>query len=310
MAVDRVIVDDIEYEVAPLEPPRSEKPDSAYYAITRQVAEAWLKHNKANRTLRETASDAQSRDMLNHDWDVNGETIIFSRPVREGEVEYIHGGEVEHVTAGRVLLNDGQHRLEACASGGGTFITLVAFGVSPDSRRSIDSGIARKMHDVLKIDGVKNSPIVASLLRRMVMWDAGDRRFNGSKKKVTKAECARYLAKDPHGIQRAAEMGAWVRQMYKFVAPTVVAQAYYLTYAIAPEEAPWFFTRLRDGSDLSEGHPILALRTRFQNDYYNKKAPYPNHQLAIVLNAWNAHRDGRTLSQILQPREAATPTPK
>lgn len=292
MAVLMMTVDGIDYEVAPKDPPRSDRPASDWWAITPDVAASWLKSNQRNRSLRGRAADAQGRDMSTQDWDVNGESIILSRPLL--------AGEVEDVPAGTVLLNDGQHRLEACASSGATFVSLVAYGVSPDTQRTVDSGIVRTMTDVLNMDGETFSPVLSSLLRRQLMWDTGERRFNGNALKVTKAECLRYLEKDPHGFRQAAQMGTWVRTGFRFIPPSVAAQGYYLTHAISPDQAPWFFARVHDGAELPVRHPVLALRNRFQNDRLNKKAAPAHQQLGYVIRAWNAYREDRTLTSIIQ----------
>lgn len=302
MVVHKVLVDGVEYALATMEPPVSDRPASEWLAITPAVAASWLRFNQGNRKLRVQAADSQSRDMRGGKWAINGETIILSRPVREGEVEGI--------PKGTVLVNDGQHRLDACAQGRTPFVTLVAYGVDPATRISVDSGIARTVNDVLKMENKANAPILGSMIRRMLMWERGDRRFYGSKTKVTKAEVLEYLAKDEEALLRAAEVASWVRNQFKFCPPSVVAQAYYMTCKLDPEGAPWFFARFKDGAELPAGHPILALRTRFQNDNFNKKAAYPHQQLGCIFRAWNAYREGRDLAQIVQTVEDKVLDPK
>lgn len=311
MSVIHVEVDGVEYEIAPVAPLRAERPRSDFYAVTREVAASWLRGNHHNRTLRESAFQAQGRDMTTQDWDVNGETIILSRPLKEGEME--------DIPAGTVVVLDGQHRLEACEASGAVFVTNVAWGVDPATRRSIDSGAARTMRDVLGMDGEKYSGIMATLLRRQVMWNKGLRRFTGGSNLVTKAEMSKLLNSDPHEFRLASERAYWVTARpdgFHFCPSSAAAQGIYLTRQISVEESNDFFARFRDGEGLVNGNPIKAARQRFMNDIQTggeasrKRRVAPHQPLAYIVSAWNAHRSGDELMRILAPREAGVPDPK
>lgn len=301
MSIDIVLVGGREYRVAPLDPPKASHPDTGFFAITPAVAERWLQRNRSNRNLRKIALDRQARDIATGRWDINGETIKISRPLLMGEVPDIPVGDV--------LFMDGQHRLEACIESGTPFVTAVVWGLEPESRLTVDDGSARKMGDVLTMEGKSYGTVVATLLRRQMMWNLGDRRFNGPYK-PTKAEMMAFLKTDEHAFMLAAKEAWWVREKLRTIGPTVVAQAYYLTNKVSHEEAPWFFARLRDGADLSVGHPVLTLRERLAKDRYDKKVAIPHQQLAYVIRAWNAYRTGVDLKAINQPPDAPTPDPK
>lgn len=300
MSIDVVKVGNREYRVAPIEPPQSPHPDSAYLAITPAVAARWLAFNRSNRSVRKRATARQSRDIATGNWDINGETIKLSRPL-------LHG-EVPDIPVGGVLFMDGQHRLESCVESGVPFVTLVAWGLEPEARLTVDDGAARKMGDVLRMEGLQHNTILATVLRRQMMWNGGDRSFRG-KFAPTKAEMLAFLRTDEHAFLRAVQQASHVRERFKVVGPTVVAQAYYLCSQVGPADVPWFFERVRDGANLDIDHPVLVLRERLAREKSEKKIAQPHQQLAYFIRAWNAHRKNTSLRSIVQPPDAPTPDP-
>ena len=310
MATLLVTINGVDYEPAPEQPMRSQTPQSGFFAITASAASTWLRGNHNNRSLSEEASAAQGRDMSTTDWDVNGETLILSRPLREGEME--------GVPAGTVAVLDGQHRLEACARSGKTFVSNVSWGIDPAARRSIDSGRGRSIRDVLGMDGEKYVGAMGTLLRRQALWNEGQRKFTGGRKAVTNAEMLHLLNSDPHAFRRAVQLATHVtgRPDGFHLAPTVaVAQGIYLTRQVDLDVSVWFFERLRDGVGLEAGSPLLAVRKRFQNDATNAggngRRRVATHQpLGYLIVAWNAHRTGEEMTKIQFPPEKSIPDPK
>lgn len=291
-----------EYLFAPLEVPASDTPAAEYFAITPAVAAEWLKWNRSNRTLRTTNVGSHAADMSGGNWSINGETIKLSRPLRSGEIE--------DMPEGRVLFLDGQHRFEACVSSGEPFVSLVAYGLEPDSRDTMDTGRARSMGDVLKMHGETLSPMLGSVLRRVWMWDNGDRRFSGSRK-PTHAELLALFRTDPQGFRSAVDKGYWVRLKYRDLPPSVVGTAWYILNRVSREDAPWFFSALKTGVGLNEeNHPILTLRNRLARDRTDKKPSIAYHQLAMIIRTWNFYRSDQLMSRMDQTLNDATPDPQ
>lgn len=301
MATTKVAVDGVEYPVATLKMPRSDTPKSEMLIITPAVAKAWLKWNRSNRNLRTNVRDSHAADMDRGDWGINGESIKISRPLR--------AGEIEDMPEGSVLFLDGQHRFEACVKSGKPFPTLVVYGLDPASRRTMDTGLIRRMGDVLKMEGETFSPILASTLRRVCLWDRGNRKFSGPDK-PTHAELLKLFESDPQGFRCAADKGYWVRKTYRDLPPAVISTAYYLLNRISPEQAPWFFASLKTGADLSENHPILTLRNRLARERAERRPSIAGHQLAMIIRAWNAYRNDELLKRMDQGPDASTPDPK
>lgn len=301
MSIKQVKVNGKAYELADPEPPNNEHPHSEWLAITPETAENWLRVNKSNRTLRRRASQAQLRDMQAGHWQINGESIKFSRPLLKGEID--------DLPEDYVLLLDGQHRLEACVNSRVPFVSLIVSGLEPEARHTMDTGISRTMSDVLKLDGKTNGTVVASVLRRIFMWRNGDYKFTGASR-PTHAEMIELYEQDPHGFSRAGEIGYWVRTLFPDTAPAVVGTAYYLCNEIDDQQAPWFFARLRDGADLTAGHPVLALRARLQRERADKRHANPQHQLALILRAWNHYRSDTSITRLQQAPDDPMPMPK
>jgi hypothetical protein len=299
MSIESVTVDGVEYPMAPLEMPVSNKPESEWMAITPRVAEAWLRANKSNRHLRVRQAAAQARDMVSGNWHINGETVKLSRPLRKYEVE--------DLPEGYVLFLDGQHRFEACIDSGQPFVTLVVWGLAPESRNTMDSGVSRAMHDVLKMNGESNTTTVSSVLRRVYLWKRGDQR---AKEKTTHSELLEFLSENRDAILRAAEKAVYVRAGFPHMAQSVLGTAYFLCYEISPQEALDFFERLRDGAGLEAGSPILTLRNRIVRDQRNQVKNGVDRQLALTIKAWNFYRAGSVIEKLQIGTDEAMPTPK
>jgi hypothetical protein len=159
------------------------------------------------------------------------------------------------------------------------------------------------------MEGEYFSPVLASTLRRVWMYDQGDRRFSGGRK-PTHAELLRLFESDPKGFRKAAEMGYWVRTTYKELPPSVVSTAYYILARVAPGDVPWFFSSLKTGAELTENHPVLTLRNRLARERAEKRPSIAYHQIAMIFRAWNAYRSDEVLTRMDQGLNDPTPEPQ
>lgn len=300
MSVARALVDGVEYKVAPLDPPASDTPAAEYWVITPEVARSWQRYNKNNRNLRRRAAGDISRDVLRGSYDVNGETLKISRPLKEGEEE--------EVPAGRVLFFDGQHRLDAVVRTGKPIVTLVAYGLAPSARKTVDAGVVRTNADVLRMGGESNAPVLASVVRLAYLWEAGDRKFSGNFR-PTRAECEIIL--DRHGslLRRSAEKAAYLRGKFKALPQSVTAVAFFILCQKDEAMAVEFFERLRDGAGLDADHPILTLRNQLINEKVEKRFTPRHQQLGYIIRAWNAWREDRSLKRMTHSAEEEVPEP-
>lgn len=270
-----------EYEIAPIEPLRSDVPASGIFVITPAVAESWNGYNRHNRNKRETGSRDYGADMKNEDFELNGETIKLSRPLLKGENP--------KVPEGHIVIIDGQHRLDACIKSGKPFVTFVAYGLPPEVIHTVDSGIKRQFKDSLSLSNEKDTALLGSTVRQARAWEMGDQRF-GSKSRMTKPQGRKFLADHPE-LRRSVEVAQQTRHDNPDVRPTVTAVAHWLFMKAEPELAPEFFARVGDGANLDRNHPIMQLRRRLTKDVRSQKVEgrSPDWRImAYYIRTWNA----------------------
>lgn len=148
--------------------------------VTPDLAKSWLELNTKNRKL-DRRNVAHLRDaIVQGEWYMNGEAIIFS-------------------DAGRLL--NGQHRLWAIVMSGVGVDVLVVRGVNAESFRTLDSGRVRRAGEVLAMDGEKNSNKIAAAVQALLAFvDAEGRLYGGScgnGRKATPSACQRILDRHP-----------------------------------------------------------------------------------------------------------------
>jgi hypothetical protein len=188
-------------------------------------------------------------------------------------------------------------------------------GVAPEVQDTIDTGIKRKLSDQLAISNEKNAIILASVTRWSLRWlhgiragTAGTATFN-----PTQAEMLAYLAATPW-LRDAADFAMKARNSFKSVRASAYAMAWMLFNGINPIAARVFLERVLDGADLPSGHPALAFRARIWNAVESGERLTEQEQLALMIMAWNAFRDERSISRLQLPKGKLTqknfPEPK
>lgn len=246
--------------------------------ITPDLAAQWLEANYRNRPLRERGSDAYGRDAEGGKWVLTGDTIKFD-------------------WFGRLV--DGQHRLTAVVKSGRSIESLVVWGVDPEARKFTDTGMARLFRDVLLMDGVEHSDILAPAVRRVALWNNGER-VDFKRDKVTPAEHEETLEKHPeliHCVQFAASLTLnGIR-----VSRSLLAFMYWVLLHANPEEAEEFMTRVGTGANLPDGDPILRLRT-WVSEYGRRDRRFDIEFVWKAAVTWNAWMEGRTLKKVQLPR--------
>lgn len=267
MSIASVVVDGVEYEVAPMEPEKHDRPSPAFpMAVTPQIARSWLRYNYRNRNQRATGKRDYATDMVSGNYDINGTTVTFSRPLKEGEDE--------NVPVGSVMLIDGQHRLQACIDAGVPFVVYVAYGIKPEARRTVDTGIKRSFHDVLFMDGEEHAVQLASVVKRAYFWDQGDKHLRMREESFTHQQGQEFLAHHPE-LRRSTEVTVQGKDMFKNTAGialrgSVAGLAHWLFMKADETQAPEFFARVFDGDGLKLDHPISILRRRLVKDKTQK----------------------------------------
>src|SRR5580693_6580639 len=122
-----------------------------------QAATLLEKTNLRNRKLSEKSWQKIQKALLNNEWKLNGETIVWDW---------------------NGVLQNGQHRLWACAESGVDMTTLIVWGVDPAAFPTYDIGKLRRAADVLGIKGHANGNSLAAAIRIAVIYDQGSNVLN------------------------------------------------------------------------------------------------------------------------------------
>ena len=107
------------------------------------MARVYLNTSVGNRVIKQDILRGLVSYLKNDQFKVNGETIVFDS---EGS------------------LMDGHHRLEAVAASGVPAIFIVVRGVERSTWTTMDSGTARSLGDVFRIEGIPNYNSVSSVV--------------------------------------------------------------------------------------------------------------------------------------------------
>lgn len=296
MSIEKVTVDGQEYPIAPQEPESWNYPSPAYpLAITPLVARSWLRYNFRNRNQREAGKRDYSTDMKDGSFALNGATVTWTRPHEEGEDE--------QVPTGAVTLLDGQHRLESCIASGKPFVTYVAYGLNPRVRHTIDTGIKRTYSDVLHLRGVTHSTVLASVIKRAILWESGNKHLIAKNKSTTHSMLDDFFEAHPE-LHRSSQIASQVHSDFMHstghpLRQSVTGLAHWLFMAVDLTKAPEFFARVGDGAEMAKDDPIMLLRRRVVRDLTIAKQGrgetrktiqvVPDwQQLCYYIRAWNA----------------------
>lgn len=240
--------------------------------ITPNLARQWLGFNTHNRKLRQRVVAAYAADMRAGDWQWNGESIKFA--------------------ADGTLL-DGQHRLAAIAEAEATVKMLTVRGLPNHTQDTVDGGAKRKFSDVLTLRGERAAVPLASITRRVAMWEAGARK-DSSAFAPTNAQMLQTLEKYPD-LRRIALEAQRVARLCTLPA-SIIGQCWWLFDQINSEDADFFFARLADGQNLAKGDAIYELLRTIRESRSVRGERSTTFLAAVTIKAWNAYRDGAKIN--------------
>lgn len=248
------------------------KPNSAFIAITPEMAARWLKFNVKNRNIRRQDVDRYKRDMIADNWHLDGSPIRFAK---DG------------------ALLDGQHRLTAIVESGKTVTMLVVRGISADAQSVMDTGRRRTASDALAINGHKHSSTVAAAALLALSVEAGqvDGRYEASHEEILN-----FIDANP-GVEESAEaVKAYCRK--SDCPPSIVTYTHWVLSGLSPAMATDFWRSASEKVGLGEGDPIIALTNRFAESRRNRERLPKRAYLSLIYRAWNARRAGKTMRTI------------
>lgn len=254
--------------------------------ISPEIAQEWLLYNKNNRPLKRSQIDKFAADMRANNWRVNGEAIKFS-------------------DTGRLL--DGQNRLHAAIQAHATFRSAVVRGLDDElDQMTMDTGARRIYADVLRMRGETNSVVLASATRSLYGWLKGSRSFGGPAVNASNAQLDATLLEHPELRDQITAITRISQTAH--IPTTVLGAVWWAFHQLDVADADYFFERLISDVDHHTGDPILALR-RLLTNRYNDKGVHTTmtYQAAFIIKAWNAYRDGRSVTQLTFKPGGASP---
>lgn len=262
------------------------EPAAERVAVTPALAGEWLAANTHNRHLRPRVVTAYATDMANGDWQWNGETIKFSRS--------------------GVLL-DGQHRLAGVVEAGVCVPMLVVRGLPDEVQVTVDGGAKRSLPDILRLRGETNTYQLASIVRKVNLWEAGFTKPKSANHQPTNSELLRTLDAHPE-LREVANWAASVASGCALPA-SLIGLCMWVFTEIDGEDADMFFERLRDGQALVKGDPVYELRKATEKTLGGIRGSKRSetYLLAIMIKAWNAYRAGEKVGILRYRPGGASP---
>ena len=249
------------------------EPFSEIVTITPSIAAHILESNPDNRKLKQRLVDTIAADIASGRWALNGEPIIVAS---DGS------------------LNDGQHRLNAIMQAGKPVQALIVFGVTRDSRYTVDVGSPRTVGDFLGMQGAKYSQEIAAAARVYNLYRRG--MYSGGFV-VSKAEIRAEYWNNEKAFNAA--VADCINQPFTLVAGKApVVAAHVILHRVNKEAAAFFFAKLITGENLKRGDAILSLRARLLASPNKRMRAW--EKLEMILRHWNAWRLGKEVKQYKQ----------
>ncbi len=238
--------------------------------ITPTIARHLLEENHHNRNLKQHLIDAIAADILAGRWLLNGEPIIVAS---DGS------------------LNDGQHRLNGIVQANKPVQVLMVFGVSRDSRYTVDMGAPRTVGDFLGMEGVKYSKEIAAAARVYTIYRRGN--YSGGVV-LSKAELRDEYRNNKKAFEAAVQ--ECVNEPFaKEASKAPIIAAHIILHKANREAAAFFFSKLMNGDKLDRGNAILQLRERLRSSANKRHRPW--EKLEMILRHWNAWRLNKPLGK-------------
>jgi hypothetical protein len=254
--------------------------------VTPALARAALRYNKpgdSNRELRRNYVAELAEVQSSGFWSNTGEPIIFSDDA---------------------ILNDGQHRLHATLVSGITCLMDFRFGIPRAAFMATNSGVRRTGADALGIAGFPKSNVLAAICR---LADAYERGLPGAgRSRIPNGQVIAMVSKD----ERFLAAAKLVQHQPKALNVTSLGTLFYLGLRAANPTVVEVFADEVRRPDGNLRHPAKRLREKmleFVRSGEDKGAGARIASLAHAIQAWEAYRKGREVSDWWEPRQ---PYPK
>jgi hypothetical protein len=278
---------------------------------SQEGARAWLDTQlKRGRSeifsIKQTLTEALARELLSPDRNPDNRTVqkgtvnIYKKAMVAGHFDSLNGESIHVSVEG--LLNDGQHRLEVRLLAGIELPFLFTFGVSRSARRTIDQGRNRTAKDFLTMNGYAEGAAIASVALMLWQWRLKQKVSIHSDERIGVSEIAEYAENHYQQISSSVRLIPRAGSASTGGLP-VLAFMHLICAEKDLETATDFFTRLVNGNDLPKDSAILALSVRLRRRERLSRA----ERVELMLRAWNAHREKRSMTVIPIHRQFPLP---
>jgi hypothetical protein len=246
----------------------------SYLTITPAMATQWLDRNKLNRKLDENRIKQYAEDIAAGRWIETGENIKVA----------LNGN-----------LIDGQHRLVACVRANRPFRSWVMVHLPNNAITAIDTGKSRKPGDILALAGEKNTAALAAVLTGINAYLVGRIEPNLAQGMPASSNKRMALLEEFPEVRESVVATAW-----KAAFRTPLSVLHFFGTKVNPEATSDFLEKVRTGSDLSDGDPVLLYRNHLYNHYGARGGmqSLSGYRLAIGVKALNDHMSGASRQQL------------
>ena len=235
---------------------------------------------------------------------------MFGAALREGRA-YLSDSAVAVAPDGTLI--NGQNRLATCVETGIGFWGFLATGVPFESQIIMDTGGKRTFAQHLQIVyGEASANNKAALTMALWKYENGNYGYRGNYFNRPEADVTMLDALWTEVGDEITAAVAFVERTRRKVqySGTPLALVRLLTARIDEYDSDFFFDRIATGSDLVDGSAILAARNWIATASRTASArPAAEHQVAILIKAWNKYRDGEHVGQLRFRRGGANPEP-
>lgn len=241
--------------------------------VTPAMATELLGRNENNRALNVKRANRLADAMRRGEWQYNGDTIRIAK-------------------SGRLL--DGQHRLSAIEMSGIPQKYIIVDGLDDETFTTIDIGMARSAYQVLAIAGEKNTSILASLSKMVILTNRHGKPNHGSTAAhPTHTEILEFAGKDERLNESTSFVvgNKWIR---KYVGPSVAAYCHYMMGKKSIIMRDAFFIELQEGEYSYKDSPIRFLRDVLIEERGATSTPDKWRRIALFFKTFRLFVEGKS----------------
>jgi hypothetical protein len=255
--------------------------------IDAHLATSILKHHNKNRDLKK-ANLAFLKNQLVNGWIFDGEPIRFDE---------------------NLDLIDGRHRMTVLSGLEDVKKPfLVVKNLKPDAFKVMDTGKKRSGGDVLSIEGIEESYLVAPAMKLANSIKNGSfaEARVASKGGLSNAQLVSTVHENEGIIEAVKDAKYWGKQATPRIMTDSTAAAFLYLFRESDEvKADEFMEKVITGYGLEKGgSPITALRTRLVNAQKNRISFLGTKMRnALTVIAWNKFKEDKTVSNLKVPKD-------